>query len=123
MSPSHFFFFAVERVWKLPGAEEGSGSLCASAPGSGVSTHCQPMAIRDVQPGHIGARIKAAPGSSLLDCPGLRFSGQKCLSAFWMPRGRICTLAGARDGVPLRLANINIIKLNIVFRDPGFSFM
>lgn len=31
--------------------------------------------------------------------------------------------AGAWEGLPLPLANINIIKLNIVFRDPGFSFM
>lgn len=67
------------------------GSVCASVPGSGMSAHSQPMAVRDVLPGRIGAGIKAVLGSGLLDCSGLRFSGQEGPSAVWMPGGGIGT--------------------------------
>lgn len=110
-------------MWKLPGPEEGSGSLCVNVPGSGVSTHSQAMAVRDVLPEHTEAGIKAVPGSSLLGCSGLRLSGQECPCALLDAQRKEMHTAGAREGLPLLLANINIIKLNIVFRDPGFSFM
>lgn len=70
---------------------EALGSSCASVLGSGVSTHSQPMAVRHVLPGHIGAGPKAVLGSSLPDCSGLGFSGQGGLRVFWMLGGRIGT--------------------------------
>lgn len=71
MSQSHFSS-QRESVRKVPGPEGESGSLCASVPHSGVSTHSQPMAVRDVLPGHIGAGIKAVLGSRAVLASGFQ---------------------------------------------------
>lgn len=89
MSQSHFSL-QPESVWKLPGPRVSRKLVCKCTRFRYEHTQ-PPMALRDVWPGYIGAGIKAVLGSSLLDCSGLRFSGQEGLSAFWMPGGRICT--------------------------------